>query len=56
MSVGFTHVALVTSTLGSRGSSRGGGTPFSDPVTVDAGANAGARAVYVRDLMDIPSS
>jgi glyoxylase I family protein len=49
--VGFAHVCLLTETLDEllERLERAGGRRFGDPVTVDRGANAGARAVYVRD-------
>jgi catechol 2,3-dioxygenase-like lactoylglutathione lyase family enzyme len=48
---GFAHVAVVCTELdGCLGRLvSAGGQPYGPPVTIDAGANAGARAVYVRD-------
>jgi catechol 2,3-dioxygenase-like lactoylglutathione lyase family enzyme len=49
--VGFAHVCLLTDELDALLGrlEDAGGRRFADPVDVDRGANAGARAVYVRD-------
>jgi catechol 2,3-dioxygenase-like lactoylglutathione lyase family enzyme len=49
--VGFAHVAVICDDLDELLARlvEAEGRPISEPVTVDAGANAGARAVYVRD-------
>ena len=49
--VGFAHVAVTCDDLDDllRRLVEAGGRPFGDPVTIDAGTNAGARALYVRD-------
>lgn len=49
--VGFAHVAVVCDDLDEVLAAliAAGGRPVSAPVTVDRGANAGARALYVHD-------
>lgn len=49
--VGFAHVAVVCDDLDALLARlvAAGGAPVGRPVTVDRGANVGARAVYVRD-------
>ena len=49
--VGFAHVCVVCDDLDATLARlvAAGGTPVSAPVVVDTGANAGGRAVYVRD-------
>jgi catechol 2,3-dioxygenase-like lactoylglutathione lyase family enzyme len=50
-SVGITHVCVLTPDLDALLArlESGGGRPFSGPVDVDTGANAGSRALYLRD-------
>jgi catechol 2,3-dioxygenase-like lactoylglutathione lyase family enzyme len=49
--VGFAHVCVACDDLDAMLARlvAAGGSPVSGPVTVDTGANAGGRAVYVRD-------
>lgn len=49
--VGFAHVCVTTADLGGllERLVAAGGSPLSAPVSVDTGANAGGRALYVRD-------
>jgi glyoxylase I family protein len=49
--VGFAHVCVACDDLDAvlERLVAAGGTPVSDPIAVDSGANAGGRAVYVRD-------
>jgi len=49
--VGFAHICVVTCELDLLLArlEAAGGTRMSDPVAIDAGVNAGGRAVYVRD-------
>jgi catechol 2,3-dioxygenase-like lactoylglutathione lyase family enzyme len=49
--VGFVHVCVACDDLDERLDRlvAAGGTPFSGPVEIDTGANAGGRGVYLRD-------
>ena len=49
--IGFAHVCVVSDDLDGLIDRlvEAGGMPFSDPVEIDTGFNAGARALYVRD-------
>jgi catechol 2,3-dioxygenase-like lactoylglutathione lyase family enzyme len=49
--VGFTHICVACDDLEERLErlTAAGGVPFSGPVLVDTGANAGGRGLYLRD-------
>ena len=49
--MGFTHICVACDDIEERLERlvAAGGVPFTGPVTVDTGANAGGRGLYLRD-------